>query len=220
MKTTLFLSLLTVLFFNTWMANSQSYDLRFETDIVGCEWCYTVEMRTADVDFNLGAMSYVFSYDDNALAISSATSINFDENSTSCTGQNNVFIAPQPVLTTPGQVSNGVNPTTAIISGFDSCPIISTGWVPIDQYCFTVLDPTSTASLVWSQNPTQHFATTSQDVSQMVAPATFFNTDDPLNLPCIPTVGQWGFICLALMFSATGLVALRREERAGETAKG
>ncbi len=145
--------------------DAQTFDLGFATNSIGdattsCQYCATVQIKSAGSPFNLGGLSFVFSYNEDAMTFGTYTSINFDEN-TNCDGQGNLF-NPQAPFVANGQVSSGVAPT--IFTGFASCPEVGTEFVDIAEICFDVVDETAMGNLVWSDNSSQFPATTSQDL--------------------------------------------------------
>ena len=159
--------------------DAQTFDLGFATNSIGdattsCQYCATVQIKSAGSPFNLGGLSFVFSYNEDAMTFGSYTSINFDEN-TNCNGQGNLF-NPQAPFVANGQVSSGVAPT--IFTGFDSCPEVGTEFVDVAEICFDVVDETAMGNLIWSDNPGQFPATTSQDLLTNLSVGLLTNVEE------------------------------------------
>jgi len=154
--------------------DAQTFDLGLSTGTTSCQYCATVQIKSAGSPFNLGGLSFVFSYNEDALTYQSYTSLNFDEN-TMCNGQGNLFSAQTPFVS-DGEVSSGVAPT--IFTGFDSCPEVGSEWVDVAEICFDITDESQSGQLNWSSDMSQFPATTSQDLLTNLSIGTLTNVDE------------------------------------------
>lgn len=187
MRNTLnYLSIVVFIFLATSLndqAIAQTAEFNIDSRIDECNtYCATVQIRSASQDFNLGGLSYVFAYNENALNFLNSMSLNFDENSSTCNGTQSAFNPQTPVIVN-SKVSSGVAP--AIFTSFESCPEIKNEWVDVAEYCFTITDSTQFSELEWSDNVSQFAVTTSQDLLSLVESGEKFSPDDQLTCTTI-----------------------------------